>query len=103
MTRWLLLLTIASVLLMTVPSLAQVPADGMYATFSTGILQQWGAQMALYLADEANTYKSTPDYNGQTDDATYTFSQFIYDIDLESFTYSYPGKQQWAKGVQVYV
>ena len=79
------------IFLALVVSVSSQPAEGIYAIFSASILQQWGAQLAMYLGDEANTYTATPDINGQTDSATYTFSKFIYDIDLEQFTYSSSG------------
>lgn len=35
----------------------------------------------------ANTYTNTPTQSGETNEVTYTLSNFLYDLDLEQFFY----------------
>lgn len=68
-----------------------LPAEGVYIRVRWDLMQQIGEALSLELADIANTYSGTPPQNGETDEVTYTLSNFLYDVDLEQFFYSTSG------------
>jgi len=67
------------------------PPEGFYVTIRNDVLLQTAKKISLQIANEANTYKNMPDYNGKTNSVTYKFYEFSFDIVLENPTFSSSG------------
>lgn len=82
------------VLLLISSSYAQVPAEGLYITMRSDLLTEMFVDVGLQVADYANTDTTTPDASGTTTSVSYTFSSFVFDIDLEDPTFAEGGEGQ---------
>ncbi len=70
------------------------PPDGLYAIIRNDALMSTVGQLSLQIANYANQYtynhtfdqlfRSMPPYQGETSDATYDFSSFVFNINLEN-------------------
>jgi len=74
--------------------ISSLPPYGAYIVLRNDALMKIMNLFSLQVGNEINAYTSTPDQSGSTSDVSYTFSKFLYDVDLYGYKISSPGASQ---------